>query len=96
MAEALLDLRRHQVALFAALQPALGALLGDLAPEEVEKAGGGGGLLGGSRKAKAWETFVERWDAKSAPHENGMLDEFLRHFAAAYQESVAAQGGGQG
>ena len=94
LAEALLDLRRHQVALFAALQPALGALLGDLAPEEVEKAGGGGGLLGGSRKAKAWETFVERWDAKSAPHENGMLDEFLRHFAAAYQESVAAQGGG--
>ena len=94
LAEALLDLRRHQVALFAALQPALGALLADLAPEEVEKAGGGGGLLGGSRKAKAWETFVERWDAKSAPHENGMLDEFLRHFAAAYQESVAAQGGG--
>ena len=94
LAEALLDLRRHQVALFAALQPALGALLDDLAPEEVEKAGGGGGLLGGSRKAKAWETFVERWDAKSAPHENGMLDEFLRHFAAAYQESVAAQGGG--
>lgn len=94
LAEALLDLRRHQVALFAALQPALGALLGDLAPEEVEKAGGGGGLLGGSRKAKAWETFVERWDAKSAPHENGMLDEFLRHFAAAYQDSVAAQGGG--
>lgn len=94
LAEALLDLRRHQVALFAALQPALGALLEDLAPEEVEKAGGGGGLLGGSRKAKAWETFVERWDAKAAPHENGMLDEFLRHFAAAYQESVAAQGGG--
>jgi len=94
--EALLDLRRHQVALFAALQPALTQLLGDLAPEEIE-ASAGGGLLGGSRKTKAWEIFVERWDAKAAPHENGILDAFLTQFAAAYMDSVAAQSGrGQG
>ncbi|PTV95976.1 FHA domain protein [Rhodobacter aestuarii] len=95
MQEALVDLRHHQVALFAALQPALSQLLGDLAPEDIEGVTEGG-LLGGSRKAKAWETYVARWDAKTAPHENGILDAFLMHFAAAYMESIAGQNGGRG
>ncbi|PYF09870.1 FHA domain protein [Rhodobacter viridis] len=90
LAEALIDLRRHQVALFAALQPALQQLLGDLAPEEIEAAAAGG-LLGGSRKAQAWELYIERWDGKTAPHENGILDAFLAHFAAAYMDSITTQ-----
>ena len=90
--DALSDLRLHQAALFAALQPALAKLLGDLAPEGIE-AVAETGRLGGNRKAKAWELFVERWDAKTAPHENGMLDEFLHHFAAAYREMINRSGG---
>ena len=90
--DALSDLRLHQAALFAALQPALARLLGDLAPEGIE-AVAETGRLGGNRKAKAWEVFVERWDAKTAPHENGMLDEFLHHFAAAYREMINRSGG---
>ncbi|MCQ0969179.1 type VI secretion system-associated FHA domain protein TagH (plasmid) [Paracoccus sp. TK19116] len=83
--EALRDLRLHQAALFAALQPALGALLSDLSPEGIE-ADADTRRLGGNRKAKAWELFVERWDAKAARHDNGMLDEFLDHFAAVYRD----------
>lgn len=90
--DALTDLRLHQAALFAALQPALARLMTDLAPETIETEAEAG-RLGGNRRAKAWDIFVERWDRKTAPHENGILDEFLIHFAAAYREMVDRQGG---
>lgn len=88
------DIKRHQYAVTAALQPALARLLEDLSPESVE-ARAGGGLLG-SRKARAWEIFVERWDAKTHPHENGMLDVFLAYFAEAYDRGTGDGGGGAG
>ncbi len=85
------DIRRHQMAVFAAIQPALIKLLSDLAPESIDDGSGGGGLLGGgANKKKAWDTFVERWDAKAGAHENGMLDVFLQHFAESYAAAVAA------
>ncbi|MFQ1701975.1 type VI secretion system-associated FHA domain protein TagH [Loktanella agnita] len=85
---ALTDVKLHQMAVFAALQPALIKLLADLAPEAIEEAAGGGLLAGGRRKA--WDEFVKRWDAKVADHENGMLDVFLKHFAESYTAAVAA------
>ncbi len=93
--DALKDLRLHQAAVFAALQPALAKLLGDLAPEKIEaEAETGGVRLGSNRRARAWEIFVQRWDSKSAGHDNGILDEFLKHFSASYREVIArAQGG---
>lgn len=86
--EALRDLRWHQSALFAALQPALMKLMGDLAPEVID-AETEGGRFGANKKARAWETYVQRWDAKAAPHENGMLDEFISHFASAYRDALS-------
>jgi type VI secretion system protein ImpI len=91
------DIRRHQMAVFAAIQPALIKLLSDLAPESIDDGSGGGGLLGGgANKKKAWDTFVERWDAKAGAHENGMLDVFLQHFAESYAAAVAAANKGVG
>ncbi len=85
------DIRLHQMAVFAAIQPALIKLLSDLAPESIDDGSSGGGLLGGgANKKKAWDTFVERWDAKVGAHENGMLDVFLAHFAESYAAAVAA------
>ncbi|SPH27495.1 hypothetical protein ASD8599_03961 [Ascidiaceihabitans donghaensis] len=96
VAEALRDVRVHQTAVFAAIQPALAQLLTGLYPEEIEEsAGSGGGMLGsvgGGKRTKAWETFVERWDQKTSPHENGMLGEFLVHFAKAYADVVGNEG----
>ncbi len=85
---ALKDVRTHQMAVFAAIQPALIQLLADIAPEAIEEDAGSGGLLSGGGKRKAWDTFVERWDAKVGGHENGMLGAFLAHFAEAYREAV--------
>ncbi|WP_294926661.1 type VI secretion system-associated FHA domain protein TagH [uncultured Paracoccus sp.] len=87
--EALRDMRQHQSALFAALQPALMKLVGDLAPEAIEAASDGG-RFGTGRKTRAWDEFVRRWDAKTAPHENGILDEFVSHFASAYRDAAGA------
>ena len=92
--QALDDLRRHQMALFAALQPALIELVHDLEPGRIEAEAGGGGLPGGlpgGRKSRAWDIFVRRWDDRTAS-ENGILDEFIRLFAAAYRKADEQRG----
>lgn len=88
---ALRDLRQHQMAVFAAMQPALAQLLRGLSPEEIEElaADGGNALLSGSRRGKNWDTFVQAWDAKAQSGDNGMLDAFLQAFAKAYAEATA-------
>ena len=80
------DVKRHQTAVYAAMQPALARLLEDLSPESIEERSTGGIMT--SKKARAWELFVERWDAKTHPYENGMLDVFLAYFSDAYDEAV--------
>ena len=87
---ALWDLRRHQSALFAALQPALLGLVEDLDPGRIDVDVKGGALIG-NRKSRAWDEFVTRWDAKTAS-ENGLLDEFIRLFAQAYRKAHDREG----
>ena len=50
------------------MQGALEALFDDLAPEKIDssiESDRGLGALVGSRKAKLWDTYVERWRAKT-------------------------------
>jgi len=84
---ALKDLRQHQAAVFAALQPALAHMLEGLSPEEIEEASSAGGFLGTSKRGKAWDLYVDRWDAKAKEGENGMLDTFLKAFSDAYAKA---------
>lgn len=94
--DALGDLARHQTALFAALQPALAELMQDLDPTKIESEAKSRAGITGQRKSKAWDAYVERWDAKAA-HENGILDEFIRLFAEAYRSADdRGPGGGTG
>lgn len=94
---ALKDLRLHQLAVFAALQPALASVLEGLSPEEIERSTEttGSKMLGGRRGGRGWETYVERWDAKAEAGEHGMLDAFLAAFARAYAKVTMEQGGSQ-
>jgi type VI secretion system protein ImpI len=79
------DLQTHQMATYTAMQQALKALLEDLDPQEIASAAGTSkpSLLGSS-KAKAWETFAARWEAKAGQYEHGMLDAFLMLFSEFY------------
>jgi type VI secretion system protein ImpI len=79
------DLKRHEMATWVAMQKALSKLLDDFSPEAISTKAGSSML--GSKKARSWEIFQERWEQKTAPHENGMLDVFLAYFAEAYDEA---------
>ena len=89
---ALGDIRRHQMAVFAALQPALAEVLSGLSPDDIEnRETTAGNLLSGSKKGRHWEAFVSRWDEKASTGDHGMLDAFLRAFAKAYAEAASKQ-----
>ena len=83
---ALSDIRRHQAAVIAALQPALAEMLGGLSPDDIEGDIGGGIMGGGSRKA--WDEFTKRWEARAAQGENGMLDAFIKAFSRHYADAL--------
>ncbi|QDC10319.1 type VI secretion system-associated FHA domain protein TagH [Oceanicola sp. D3] len=78
------DIKMHQYAVHAALQPALARLLEDMSPEAVEEKVEGGRF--GGKDSRAWQIYVERWDAKTHPYDNGMLDVFLAYFSEAYDD----------
>jgi len=85
--ESFRDLKAHQIKTYSAMQHALKMLVEDLDPQAINETtaqdGGIGGLIG-SRKAKMWEAYVARWDAKTAPYENGLVDAFMIYFAECY------------
>lgn len=81
------DLKTHQIKTFSAMQHALKQLLQEFDPTNIEKTPTGGrGIAGalGSSKARFWEVYTARWQARTLGHEDGMLDAFMRYFAEYY------------
>jgi type VI secretion system protein ImpI len=81
------DLKTHQVKTFAAMQQALKQLLEEFDPATIEKVSAGDrGLaaLVGSRKARLWDAYVARWQARTQTHREGMLNTFMDYFAKCY------------
>lgn len=83
---ALTDIRQHQQAMMAAIQPALADMLQGLAPAEIAQDAGGGRLGSGARKS--WEEYTKRWESRAAQGENGMLDAFLDAFSRRYNQAL--------
>jgi type VI secretion system protein ImpI len=81
------DLKTHQIKTFSAMQHALKRLLEEFDPANIEKAPTGGrGLVGalGSSKARLWDIYATRWQARTHSHEDGMLNAFMHYFAEYY------------
>ncbi len=81
------DLKTHQVKTFSAMQHALKLLLGEFDPDVIENTSTGDrGLAGvvGSRKARFWDIYVARWQARTQNNEDGMLNAFMEYFAGCY------------
>lgn len=81
------DLKAHQMQTYGAMQGALEALFEDLAPDKIDgsvEVDRGLGALVGSRKAKLWDTYVERWRAKTKRSDGRLADAFMVLFAESY------------
>ena len=84
------DLKAHQLQTFTAMQQALKMLIDDLDPEAIdndtEAERGIAGMVG-SRRAKLWDVYVARWEAKTRRHEGGLVDAFMQYFAECYDRA---------
>lgn len=81
------DIKTHQVKSFSAMQQALKLLLAEFEPQEIEQAATADrGLAGvvGSRKARLWDSYVARWQARTKSQEDGMINAFMDYFSECY------------
>ena len=87
VADALRDMRLHEIACSAAMQSAVRALLAEVAPDGLERQGGGG-RLPLQRKARAWDAF----EAMHARVMHALSDDFDsvfgKAFARAYEQAL--------
>lgn len=84
------DLKTHQINTFAAMQQAVRMLVEDLDPKVIEDAAGedkGLAALFGAHKARLWDLYLARWQAKTLRHEDGLVDAFMLYFAQCYDEA---------
>ncbi len=81
------DVKAHEVLTFGAMQAALDALFEDLAPERIDRSvesDHGLASLVGSRKAKLWDIYLERWRAKTKRSDGRLAEAYMTLFAEAY------------
>ena len=85
--ESFRDLKTHQMLTYGAMQGALDALFDDLAPDQIDRSVAierGLGALVVPRKAKLWDTYIERWRAKTKRSDGRLFEAFIALFAEAY------------
>jgi type VI secretion system protein ImpI len=88
VAEALRDLKLHELASVAAMQTAVRELLAQLSPEVVQAHAGSGGLLPVQRKARAFEAFEEQHAALVRALADDFDSAFGKAFARAYEQAL--------
>jgi type VI secretion system protein ImpI len=90
LAQSFDDLKAHQLRTFSAMQQALRLMLGEFDPEVIENttaADRGLAAVVGSRKARLWDVYMARWQARTQSHADGMLNAFMDYFAECYDRS---------
>jgi type VI secretion system protein ImpI/type VI secretion system protein len=88
MQEAIDDLKRHEVAMLAAMQAAVKSLLELIDPAAFEAADPGGGLLPGARERRLWDAYRQRHAELVAQFGDDFDSVFGRAFARAYEVVV--------
>ncbi len=88
--DALHDIRGHEIAVMAAIQVAVRAMLEQLSPDKLRALADQGGrtLLPAQRKARAWDLFEARHTAMVQDLTNDFDRVFGRAFANAYERAL--------
>ena len=88
--DALRDMGRHEVAVTAAMQVAVRALMDEIGPEKIRAASDQGGMavLATQRKARAWDTFETRHAAVVRALSDDFDSVFGKAFAHAYERAL--------
>jgi len=92
--EAFADVKDHQLRTYAAMQQALAMIVTDLDPRAIDDATEperGLSAVMGSRKARLWDAYVARWQAKTRGREEGLADVFMEYFAQCYDRGVTTK-----
>jgi type VI secretion system protein ImpI len=86
------DLKEHQIRTYSAMQQAIAMMVADLDPQAIDNATeadrGISGVIG-SRKARLWDAYVARWQAKTRGQDGGLADVFMQYFAECYDSGEA-------
>jgi type VI secretion system FHA domain protein len=94
VAEALDDIRRHEMASMAAMQAAARALVDRLDPAPLRAEGEkSGGLLGAQKRARAFELFEKLHADIAAALADDFDSAFGKAFARAYEQALREAGG---
>lgn len=89
VADALRDIRTHELASMAAMQAAVRAMLEGLAPAKLRAAAEqGGGLLPAQRKARAWDAYEELHARTVRALSDDFDSVFGKAFARAYERAL--------
>ncbi|MBW4024263.1 MAG: type VI secretion system-associated FHA domain protein TagH [Proteobacteria bacterium] len=88
IADALRDLRLHEIATMAAMQSAVHSLMREMAPAKLRDEGGGGALLPAQRKARAWDAYEALHGRITQALADDFDSVFGRAFARAYEQTV--------
>jgi len=84
------NLKTHQIKTYSAMQHALDAMLAEFDPRAIEKISQWRSAfdLFESRKARLWELYVARWNARAEGGENALLNAFMNHFIEHYDHDT--------
>jgi len=83
------DLTDHQIRTYSAMQHALNALVAGVDPQTIEREVEGGGIAAivSSRKARLWDTFVERWRTRICGPTGNPADTFMLRLSEYYDQA---------
>ncbi len=88
VAEALRDMKLHELASVAAMQTGVREMLAQLSPETIQAQAGSGGLLPIQRKARAFEAYEAQHAALVRALADDFDSAFGKAFARAYEEAL--------
>ncbi|HZK90670.1 MAG TPA: type VI secretion system-associated FHA domain protein TagH [Stellaceae bacterium] len=89
LADALNDIRLHEIATVGAMQAAVRSLLAELDPAKLRETGEAGfNLVSSQRKARAWDAFEAQYERLNRSLGDGFDSAFGKAFARAYEQAL--------